>query len=301
MSASRTIARAAMFAVTSDHRGEIVSAAEASASRQEHHPADLAAAAATALCRSGPIREGHGHDCDSDRRDTVAPVEAHRSEEPQAVFAQPELPFADLEALDAIQRVELWLSSQTKHAADSLDAIAAKLYLADNATRVIRAERWRLVMEIHERCTHDWGVMMHGGPETAFLLHEAATGLVEGLWLSALLCSHAACERHLAGLLSMDEESLPPSWRSWGLGRLLEEARQRDAVPTDLHGPLETLNEVRKVSAHFKPPLHEGSLLNRANAMRSGNFVQAAGEISKADAFAAYETARSLMHRTTLA
>lgn len=141
---------------------------------------------------------------------------------------------------------------------------------------------------------------MHGGPETAFLLDEAANALVEGLWLASLLCSHAACERHLAGLLSMIEDSLPSDWRRWGLGRLLVEAKQRAAVPHDLVDALDILNEVRKVSAHFKPPLHEGSLLNRAHAMGTGDWLQAAEDISKTDAFTAYETARSLIHRTTL-
>lgn len=214
------------------------------------------------------------------------------------MFAQTELPFVDLEPLSAIQRVELWLASRPAEVEDDVDVFAAQLYLLDSASRGPRAERWQQVTEIDARCSHNWGVMMHGGPETAFLLDEAASALIEELWLASLLCSHAACERHLAGLISMDEDSLPSDWRRWGLGRLLTEVKQRGLVPTDLVASLETLNDVRKVSAHFKPPTHEGSLLSRAHAMGTSSWIQAAEEISKADAFAAYEAARSLALRT---
>lgn len=219
------------------------------------------------------------------------------NEEPQAVFAQPELPLKDVEALDAIRRVELWLSTQPNDPQD-VDVISARLYLRDSDTRVQRARRWVRVLDINERCTNEWGVLMHGGPETGWLLDEAAHGLVEGHWLGSLLCSHAACERHLAGILTFDEESLPRSWRTWGLGALLKEARKRkpDIVPPDLWEPLEALNETRKVSAHFKPPLHDGSLIRRAQAMEHQDVLQSAEELAEADAFAAYETSRSLVH-----
>jgi hypothetical protein len=178
-----------------------------------------------------------------------------------------------------------------------LDVVSAQLYLRDGDTRLKRAKRWIRVLEIQERCTHDWGVLIHGGGETQWMLDEAAEALVGGLWLASLLCSHAACERHLAGILTFDEDSLPSSWRSWGLGRLLEAARGRDIVPADLWEPLETLNEVRKVSAHFKPPLHDGSLMRRALAREDRDLPGTAGDLAETDAFAAYETARSLVHR----
>ena len=219
-----------------------------------------------------------------------------RFDEPQAVFAQPELPLRGIEALDAIRKVELWLSSQENGAHD-LDVVSAHLYLSDNDTRVERAQRWIRVLEIDERCTHDWGVLVHGGAETMWLVNEAARSLVDGLWLASLLCTHSACERHLAGILSLDEDSLPRSWRSWGLGRMLETTRHREIVPPDLAEPLGRLNEARKVSAHFKPPLHDGSLMRRALAMEDPDILRSAEELAEADAFAAYETCRSLVHR----
>lgn len=221
-------------------------------------------------------------------------------EEPQVVFAQPELPLQGVETLSAIQSVELWLA-RNGGADDDLNVVTAQLYLSDSESRLARARRWLLVREINERCTHDWGVLVHGGTESVWLLDEAAQALVDGLWLAALLCCHSACERHLAGILSMDEGSLHRSWRSWGLGRLLDEAQQRDIVPSDLREPLNQMNEVRKASAHFKPPLYDGSLMRRAIAINHEGALESVEALAEADAFAAYETAKSLVHRARFA
>jgi hypothetical protein len=83
--------------------------------------------------------------------------------------------------------VELWLASQPQGLSDDTDVIAARLYLADGATRAQRAQRWQRILELHEGSTYeDGGVGVRGGPETVFLLDEAASALVEGLWLASL-------------------------------------------------------------------------------------------------------------------
>jgi len=212
------------------------------------------------------------------------------------VFAQPELPLVGVDALSAKERVELWLSTGQKDDRDP-EVVTARLYLHDADTRAQRARRWVRVREIYERNTNDWGVLAHGGPETVWLLEEAARALIEGVWLASLLCSHAACERHLAGMLAMVEDALPAGWRFWGLGRLLEAAQQRDMLPAHLVEPLGTLNAVRKSSAHFKPPLHEGALLNRAHNSGQPDLLQSALALAEEDAFSAYETARGLVHQ----
>ena len=215
------------------------------------------------------------------------------------IFAQPELPLPGVEALSAIQSVELWLA-RNNESGDDLNLVAAQLYLTDAETRLVRARRWLLVREINERCTHEWGVLLHGGTESVWLLDEAAQAVVDGLWLTSLLSSHSASERHLAGILSLDEESLPRSWTRWGLGRLLEEAEKRGIVPRDLQEPLSAMNEARKASAHFKPPLHNGSLMRRAMSRDRHITVESVEQVAEEDALAAYETARSLVHRVGL-
>lgn len=171
-------------------------------------------------------------------------------EEPQVVFAQPELPLQGVETLSAIQSVELWLA-RNGGADDDLNVVTAQLYLSDSESRLARARRWLLVREINERCTHDWGVLVHGGTESVWLLDEAAQALVDGLWLAALLCCHSACERHLAGILSMDEGSL--------------------------------------------------HLMRRAIAINHEGALESVEALAEADAFAAYETAKSLVHRARFA
>ena len=217
-------------------------------------------------------------------------------EEPWVVFAQPELPLSGIEALNAIESVELWLA-RNEGSGDDLNVMTAQLYLADAETRLSRARRWLLVRDINERCMHSWGVLLHGGTESAWLVDDAAHALVDGLWLASWLCSHSACERHLAGILSLDEQSLNQSWTRWGLGRLVEEAEKRGFLPPDLRERLNVMNEARKASAHFKPALHDGSLMNRVMARDLEPAMESMEELAEAEAFAAYETARSLIHR----
>lgn len=218
--------------------------------------------------------------------------------EPRAIFEQPEFPLPGVEPLGPIERVELWLSSRDPSDGDP-DRFAGQLFLRDNDTRAERAQRWARVREVDQRCVHSWGLLLNGGPETSWLLAEASHALVHGLWLASLLCSHAACERHLAGILSVDEESLPPSWRRWGLGALLKEARERDLVPGDLLKPLDSLNETRKASAHFKPPMDDASLMMRASVLGLDGLIESVERLAERDAFEAYETARSFVYRVS--
>ena len=71
-------------------------------------------------------------------------------------------------------------------------------------------------------------------------------------------------------------------------------------MPPDLREPLNRRNEARKASAHFKPPLYDGSLIRRAMARDPERVLESAEGLAEADAFAAYETARSLIHRAGL-
>ena len=58
-------------------------------------------------------------------------------EEPQIVFAQPELPLPEVEALNAIQSVELWLA-RNQESGDDLNLVTAQLHLVDTNTRLSR-------------------------------------------------------------------------------------------------------------------------------------------------------------------
>jgi hypothetical protein len=225
-------------------------------------------------------------------------VTTERFLEPRAIFDQPEFPLPGVEPLSPIERVELWLSSRDSSDI-GVDCLGGQLFLSDNDTRGERAQRWARVREVDQRCMHSWGLLLNGGPETSWLLDEASHALVHGLWLASLLCCHAACERHLAGILSVDEESMPASWRRWGLGALLKEAHERGLVPEDLLESLDSLNETRKASAHFKPPMDDASLMMRASVLGLDGLIESVEWLAERDAFEAYETARSFVYRVS--
>ncbi len=65
-----------------------------------------------------------------------------------------------------------------------------------------------------------------GGYENGFLTLEATRCYRLGADLACILCSHACCERELAGILKWQEPATPNSER-WGLGRLIRVGRER--------------------------------------------------------------------------
>ena len=58
-----------------------------------------------------------------------------------------------------------------------------------------------------------------GGYENGFLIIEATRCYRLGADLACILCSHACCERELAGTLKWQHPPIPNAER-WGLGRL---------------------------------------------------------------------------------
>ena len=79
---------------------------------------------------------------------------------------------------------------------------------------------------------------------------------MNGMFMAALLCAHSSCERVLAGCLDWYEDRLPKGWAMWGLGRLVPAAFDLGLIDEGLKDRLLQVSELRKVSAHFKPPCH---------------------------------------------
>lgn len=213
---------------------------------------------------------------------------------PSEVFEQLQLPLEGVEPLTAEQMLDAWIQ-RAEVDADDVDLITAYLYKGDRESRRRRAARWRRILAIESKHSHDWGQLVHGGQEAVWLLDEAAMCLAYGLPLGALLCSHAACERHLAGLLSMVAVDLPPAWIRWGLGRLVQEAGERDLLTPALMERLYKVNETRKVSAHFKPPMHEGTLWARASSGEFDFDLTSVATAALEDAFEAFDVAAEVI------
>lgn len=215
---------------------------------------------------------------------------------PPIVVRQMQLHLEGIEPLSDEQRVEAWFQEQ-EH--DTADTRTAALFLRDQRTRRARAARWGQVQELQAPFASSWGWLFPGGSEGLWLYHEAERAYVEGFPLAALLCAHAASERVLAGCLQGYEDELDKRWRLWGLGPLVKEAFQRGLIDEPLRDKLMEVNEVRKVSAHFKPPLEPNSLhvraIRRADAKPELGDEDALDEIAEADALLAIGAATELM------
>jgi hypothetical protein len=92
------------------------------------------------------------------------------------------------------------------------------------------------------------------------------------------------------------EDELDRGWRYWGLGPLVQEAFRRGLIDESLRTSLARVNEIRKVSAHFKPPLHQDSLVVRAS-IRVQDFDAALpiDEVAEQDAGFAIKAAAALI------
>ena len=62
----------------------------------------------------------------------------------------------------------------------------------------------------------------------------------------------------------MYPEQPDKNWLRWGLGPLAKAAYERDLIDSALRDDLAQVTEVRKVSAHFKPPLTPNTVMLRA-------------------------------------
>ncbi|WP_445167031.1 hypothetical protein ACTXG7_24915 [Mycolicibacterium sp. Dal123E01] len=90
-----------------------------------------------------------------------------------------------------------------------------------------------------------------GGYENGFLIFEATRCYRLGADIACILCSHACCERELAGILKWQQPATPNSER-WGLGRLIRIGKERDWFNADLASQLVQVNENRRTLYHLQ-------------------------------------------------
>jgi hypothetical protein len=174
------------------------------------------------------------------------------------------------------------------------------LFLADGESRRRRAIRWLQLSSVQNEFEKESGWLIPCGVEPVWLYREACNSYINGMYLAALLCAHAACERVLAGCLLAYEESLPKGWRMWGLGKMIPVASERSLIDPPLKGRLEAISEPRKVSAHFKPPMTTNSVVNRVSQLYDDHAYHPLEDrldnLLKTDALIALGTATELLH-----
>jgi hypothetical protein len=205
----------------------------------------------------------------------------------------------DLEGVEPLsdeERISRWLADQTE---ETEDVFEAALFLRDHNSRGDRAARWLTVRQVQAPFDTEWGWLITGGSEAVWLYDEAERAFVSGLFLASLLCAHAACERALAGCLQVYEDRLDRRWRRWGLGPLTRTALELGLIDPPLGARLDQVTELRKVSAHYKPPLMPNSVHMRALTQLPDDFglsdEDALDEILYEDALLALEVATELL------
>lgn len=181
---------------------------------------------------------------------------------PEIVVGQLQFEFDDIAPLTLEERLRQWLNHKDEETTDALTAI---LFIGDSDSRRHRADRWSEILGIQAPYTYDPAWMVSGGIEAVWLYNEAWRDYLNGAYFSTLICAHAACERELAGCLYPYREDLERGWLMWGLGKLIPATLERKIIDKQTSKELMRLNEIRKVSAHFKPPYDiPNSVENRA-------------------------------------
>lgn len=132
------------------------------------------------------------------------------------------------------------------NSAATLSRLTVSIFAADEPARSAEVNR---VVELHG------GPILYGqsagGYENGLLILEAARCYRLGADLACILCSHACCERELAGILRWQQPATPNAER-WGLGRLIRIGRERHWFNDELASRLEQVNENRRTLYHLQ-------------------------------------------------
>lgn len=109
----------------------------------------------------------------------------------------------------------------------------------------------------------DWAALS-AGEEGQLAWDAAVRTFLEGIWVACIFSCHVVCEREVAGVLAMlPDEAKSKSWESFGLGRLLGEAKKHQLLPPDLIADVQQVADNRKPYGHWRSAVHEQSLMQR--------------------------------------
>lgn len=101
---------------------------------------------------------------------------------PPHIVEQLQFTFNETPPLSLEEQLSTWLSSQDE---ETHDVLTVRLFLADNDSQRRRASRWIEVRRIQSPYDTNWGWLVHGGPEAAWLYDEACRGYIGGSYFSA--------------------------------------------------------------------------------------------------------------------
>lgn len=105
------------------------------------------------------------------------------------------------------------------------------------------------------------------GVEGELAWDAAVRTFLDGIWVACIFSCHVVCEREVAGIMSTSggglNGELPKNWETFGLGRLLDEARRLDLLPPRLIDDIHQVANARKPYGHWRSVVHEDSMMQR--------------------------------------
>lgn len=179
----------------------------------------------------------------------------------------------------------------------SAAALSGFLLVNDAQSRPRRVSRRQWLRSLQSQFREE-GFGVVGGTEVLWLYSEAAYCYTECLDLAAILCAHAACERMLAGFLDLRHMLDSRGLSRAGLGPIAEAAFEAGFIDATVLTDLQAINEIRKVTAHFKPPTDPMSVHMRLNAKNGfEQYGESLNALLQSDAENALATAVRVMAR----
>lgn len=105
------------------------------------------------------------------------------------------------------------------------------------------------------------------GEEGELAWDAAVRTFLDGIWVACIFSCHVVCEREVAGTISVSVDRLngeiPKNWETFGLGKLLDEARKHELLPPQLIADIRQVADARKPYGHWRSAIHDESMMQR--------------------------------------
>lgn len=172
---------------------------------------------------------------------------------------------------------------------DKTDDLMAWLEKDELRSRPYRAERLDELLSIFDSPREN--VLFRGGTISHQSYTELRLAFIHGLYLSTVLLALACIEQELAG--EQYAQGMDDAART-NLENLLHEAKRSGDIDDELFDEINQLRVVRNSYAHYRPPTHLKSYIQR-----SVRQVDQSIDLSKADALKALHVLAKFINRSS--
>ncbi len=123
-----------------------------------------------------------------------------------------------------------------------------------------REDRLERFVELNKLFGPQGDMLLHGGPQSLFALHEVANSYVSGNFMAVVLLSQAFIEHSLSGrFILAGEDAIAES----GFKKIMDKALEFSFIDESSYVELDELRKLRNSYVHAKVGLKSGSLMKR--------------------------------------